>query len=347
MIPHKFLLFTPATLLGLICAPFCQAEINQVESLGGDVYFHEGDLKGHGHCNNGWVIFEDYVLVIDANFPSGAEEIIPKIKAQTSKPIRFAFDTHHHGDHAYGNQIWVDQGAVPVAHVGVIEEMKKYETGHYGTQPGRWEDTAKSRKDVAATRLKPPTLLFPDSLIFDDGKHRVELHYFGVAHTHGDGFAWLPKEKILFTGDACVNGPYNFVGDGDTGAWIETLAKARQLSPEIICPGHGPRGRVSVIEDQAAFFTELRKEVRERFSKGATPEAMKAAVEGIKDSLQKNQRIARYVGDSLPGQVEKVYREMGGKAFLTPQAWWDQEDRHAAAHGHELAQGRGLIRQTR
>src|SRR6476659_3555971 len=76
-----------------------RAEVNQVTNIAPDVYFHEGDIKGHGHCNNGWIVFEDYVLVIDANFPSGAQEIIPKIKAITDQPIRFAFDTHHHGDH--------------------------------------------------------------------------------------------------------------------------------------------------------------------------------------------------------------------------------------------------------
>ena len=106
------------------------AEVNKPEQVAPDVYFHEGDIKGSGHCNNGWIVFEDYVLVIDGNFPSGAKEIIPKIKAITDKPIRFAFDTHHHGDHAYGNQVWVDNGAVPVAHAGVIEELKKYETGY-------------------------------------------------------------------------------------------------------------------------------------------------------------------------------------------------------------------------
>ena len=99
--------------------------MNEVQKVADDVYFHEGEIKPAGHCNNGWIIFEDYVVVIDANFPSGAKVILPKIKALTDKPIRFAFDTHHHGDHAYGNQVWVENGATPVAHVGVLEEMKK------------------------------------------------------------------------------------------------------------------------------------------------------------------------------------------------------------------------------
>ena len=311
------------------------AEVNKVEKIGPDVYFHEGDLKGHGHCNNGWVVFEDYVLVIDGNFPSGAQEIIPKIRAITDKPIRFAFDTHHHGDHAYGNQVWVENGATPVAHAGVIEEMKKYETGYYGNKPGRWEEEAKKRKDVAASKLKPPTLLYTRDMIFDDGKHRVELWHFGVAHTHGDGFAWLPKEKILFTGDACVNGPYNFTGDGDIGQWIKTLEAAKKLGAEKVCPGHGPMGTATVLEDQQSFFVELRKEVKK--CAGKKPEEVKAAVDTIKAELLKQERIARYVGDSFAAQVEKAYVEMGGKPFQPKAAALDQGQQHAHVHGAELA----------
>src|SRR5206468_10758734 len=191
-----------------------------------------------------------YVVLIDGRFPAGHQEILPQIKAVTDKPIPFAFDTHHPGDHAYGNQIWVDNGAVPVAHAGVIIEMKKYETGYYGGQPGRWEETAKSRKDVAASKLKPPTLLYNKDLIFDDGRHRVELLHFGVAHTHGDGFAWLPKEKILFTGDACVNGAYNFVGDGNVEQWISTLEAAKKLGAKTVCPGTGRRGTGEGLDPQ-------------------------------------------------------------------------------------------------
>src|SRR3954451_12940839 len=122
-------------------SPGDMAEVGKEDLLGSDIYFNEGSLSNNAEavCNNGWIIFEDYVLVIDANFPAGAKLIISKIRALTDKPIRFAFDTHHHGDHAYGNQIFVDNGGVPVAHTGVVQEMRQYETGYYGHEPGRWE----------------------------------------------------------------------------------------------------------------------------------------------------------------------------------------------------------------
>ena len=299
----------------LLSAWTALSEVNVVETVAPDVYFHEGDLGRQGHCNNGWVVFADYVLVIDGNFPSGAEMVLPKIKKTTPKPIRFAFDTHHHGDHTYGNQIWADQGAVVVAHVGVLEEMKKFETGYFDGKPGRWEESAASRKDVAARQLKPPGLLFREDLFLDDGQHRVELVHFGVAHTRGDGFAWLPKEKILFTGDACVNGPYNYAGDGDTAAWINTLRAAQKLGPKIICPGHGPMGGPEILEDQISFFVTLRAEVRKLVDAHKKTAEVKQAVESLKSAVKANERLQRYVGGMFLAQVEKIYVEMGGESF--------------------------------
>ena len=324
-------LWLAVLVLGLPAA--LHAQVNEVQKLAPDVYFHEGDLKGHGHCNNGWIVFDDYVLVIDGNFPSGAKEIIPKIKAITDKPIRFAFDTHHHGDHAYGNLVWVENGAVPVAHVGVIEEMLKYETGYYGGAPGRWEEEVKKRPDVAASKLKPPTLLFRRDMIFDDGTHRVELHHFGTAHTHGDGFAWLPKEKILFTGDACVNGPYNFTGDGNIGEWVTTLGEARKLGAQTVCPGHGPRGTGDLLADQQAYFVELRKQVKKVARK--SPAQVQSSVDSIRAALQQQPQIARYVGDFLSAQVEKAYVEGGGKPFSPAKVSADDHERHARMHQAE------------
>ena len=311
-----------------------QAQVGEVRKVAPDVYFHQGDIEGKGHCNNGWVIFEDYVLVIDANFPSGAREVIPKIRALTSKPIRFAFDTHHHGDHAYGNQVWVDEGATPVAHTGVLEEMKKYETGLFGGKPGRWEEEAKQREDLRASKLKAPTLLFPDTLIFDDGVHRVELRHLGVAHTRGDGFAWLPKEKILFTGDATVNGAYNYVGDGHIGDWIRTLDRARALGAQSIGPGHGPYGPGSVLDDQQLFFKELYRVVKAA-AEGKSATDVQAAVEKLKAELSANPRIARYVGSGFGSQVAKVYNEQTGRSFPDKTAEAEAQRIHLARHHGE------------
>ena len=312
-----YTVLTASALAGIVHARGAAVQVNTVKELAPGVYFHEGDIRGRGHCNNGWVIFEDYVLVLDANFPSGAQEIIPKIKAQTNKPIRFAFDTHHHGDHAYANQLWADNGAVPVAHENVVSEMKKYETGLFGGKPGRWEQGAKARADLRATRLKAPTLLYRDVMIFDDGTHRVELRYFGVGHTHGDGFAWLPKEKILFTGDAAVNGPFNYMGDGDSAAWIETLGKAQELGAAIVAPGHGPTGDGSVLAAQRQFFVDLRAEVEKR--KELAPDALRTELPNIRAALLA--RHATYIDASpkamtgFQAQVGQVYKELTGRTL--------------------------------
>jgi cyclase len=326
---------TTCVLIGLLHQRDLASQINTVKELAPGVYFHEGDLRGKGHCNNGWVIFDDYVLVVDANFPSGAQEVLSKIKAQTGKPIRFAFDTHHHGDHAYGNQIWVDNGAVPVAHENVLSEMRKYETGLFGGKPGRWEGEAKQREDLRATRLKPPSLLYRDVMIFDDGTHRVELRYFGVGHTHGDGFAWLPKEKILFTGDAAVNGPFNYMGDGDSAAWIDTLARVQTLGAAVVAPGHGPAGDAGVLAAQRQYFVSLRAEVEKR--KRLAPDRVQADVPAIREALLK--RHATYIDTSavsitgFASQVAQVYKELTGKEFPKSAALEDARRAHERHHG--------------
>jgi cyclase len=326
---------TTCVLIGLLHQRDVASQVNAVRELAPGVYFHEGDLQGKGHCNNGWVIFDDYVLVVDANFPSGAQEIIPKIKAQTSKPIRFAFDTHHHGDHAYANQLWVDNGAVPVAHENVVAEMRKYETGLFGGKPGRWEGEAKQREDLRGTRLKPPSLLYRDLMIFDDGRHRVELRYFGVGHTHGDGFAWLPNERILFTGDAAVNGPFNYMGDGDSAAWVETLGKAQKLGAAVVAPGHGPAGDAGVLEAQRQYFVALRAEVEKR--KGLAPDRVQADVPAMRDALLK--RHATYIDTSakpiagFESQVAQVYKELTGKEFPKKAGMEDARRVHERHHG--------------
>jgi glyoxylase-like metal-dependent hydrolase (beta-lactamase superfamily II) len=277
------------------------------------VFFYEGDPFATG-SNRGWVIFSEYVLVIDSSFPAGAEETVRAIRATTNRPIRFAFDTHHHGDHVYGNQVFTAQGATVIAHVNALQEMRRLETGVFGGPSGRWEEEASARDDLKGRKLAPPSLLFPTELVFDDGVQRVELVHFGVGHTRGDAFAWIPKHRILFTGDACVNGAWNFVGDGHVGRWIRTLDEPRALAPKTVCPGHGALGTADLLDDQQLFFRRLVEEVEQRATRG---DAVGGAIEDIRRAIQSESRIARYASggryDPLREQVGKVYEELTGK----------------------------------
>ncbi len=185
---------------------------------------------------------------------------------------------------------------------------------------------------MAASRLHPPSVLFPRELYFDDGQHRVELLHLGVAHTRGDAVAWLPKERILFTGDACVNGPYNFVGDGDVEKWIATLAAAKKLNANAVCPGHGARGATNVLDDQRAFFVELREQVGQLVQAKKSASEIQGSVAAISAALRAQAQVSRYVGDGLAAQVEKVYQEMTGQSF--PGA---SKTAQAARHLHRNA----------
>src|SRR5262249_33265387 len=149
---------------------------------------------------------------------------------------------------------------------------------------------------------------------------------------------WLPKERILFTGDACVNGPYNYVGDGDVEKWVATLDAARKLGARIVCPGHGPRADETLLNDQQAFFRSLRDEVGALVQAKKSGEAVRESIDRIEAGLTSKPQISRYVSkQGLPSQVEKVYTEMTGQklpaAKKTARA---ARDWHADAHGLSL-----------
>ena len=303
------------TVLSLGLSLFAEDKIGVVQTVAPNVYFHQGDLT-KGHCNQGWIIFRDFVLVIDGNFPSGVAEVLPKIKATTKKPIKYVVDTHHHGDHAYGNQAWAEAGATAIASAEALQEMRKYETGFFGGHPlGRWEWAAKSREDVRNSKLLPPQITFKDKMVFDDGQMRAELLYLGNAHTHGDVFIWLPKKGVLFRGDACVNGPYNYMGDGNSLDWPKTLDKAGALKPKIICPGHGAMAEGNLIDAQKSYFITLQNQVRQLVRKKASLEQLSRQTETIRARVLKNDNISRYVGNKFADQLKKVYGDLTGQTL--------------------------------
>jgi glyoxylase-like metal-dependent hydrolase (beta-lactamase superfamily II) len=203
------------------------------------VWFREGD-RDQGHSNNTIIEMKDYLIVVDANFPSGARATMVDVKRLSTKPVKYVFDTHHHGDHLYGNPLWTQEGATTLAFQAVGQELKRLE-------PGRWLEAAKTRPDVADLHRdgpEPPKQdISKDEFVLSDGQRKVEFHHYGWGHTRGDGFVYLPKEGVLCTGDAVVNGPYNNLADANIANWPAILRTASKLKPKFVLPGHGPQWR--------------------------------------------------------------------------------------------------------
>ena len=94
-----------------------------VRQLAPGVWSRQGDKDVRLPANTSWIEFKDFVVVIDANTPWGIQAALPDIKKTTTKPIRYAFDTHYHWDHTQGNSILVDQGVTVVCSQDCATEL--------------------------------------------------------------------------------------------------------------------------------------------------------------------------------------------------------------------------------
>jgi glyoxylase-like metal-dependent hydrolase (beta-lactamase superfamily II) len=272
-----------------------------VKIIAPGVWFREGDIQNLGHCNNIIIEMKDYLIVVDANFPSGARAAMADARRISPKPVKYVFDTHHHGDHLYGNLVWTEKGATTLAFAGVAEELKRLE-------PGRWQEAAKSRADVKELKQdgpQAPTQDIKENLfVLNDGTRKVEFHHFGWAHTKGDGFVYLPKEQVLCSGDAAVNGPYNYLADANLSEWPAVLAAAGKLKVKTVLPGHGEPAGKELLTGQAEYMTELRKAVKAGVDAGKKPAEIQASIK-LPDT------VANWVSEaSLKGQIRDAYEQL-------------------------------------
>ena len=301
-------------LIGLCVAWTCTttpplpAETDTLKLITDGVWFRMGE-RDQGHCNNVVIDLGEGLLVVDANFPSGAQALMEDIKQVTTKPVSHVFDTHHHGDHAYANAVWTRAGATTLAYIGVAEEMKRYE-------PTRWQEASQTREDVAAVgedSVQPPQQTFSEiPHLLEGTSRRVEFHHFGWAHTRGDGMVYLPDEKILCSGDAIVNGPFNYTGDGNTGNWPDVVSKALELDFETILPGHGPSGGPEVAEGQRQFFQEINAAVETAFADGTQLEDLVTVEDGagVATTVEVSAAVSNWVADRFAEQVRVRYAEL-------------------------------------
>jgi cyclase len=269
------------------------AQQGTIKEIAAGVWFREGEM-GTGHCNNVIIEMNDYLIVVDANYPSGARALLADVPKVSAKPIKYVIDTHHHADHAYGNPLFTRIGAVTIGHIGVIEEMNRYE-------PRFWQGVARIRKDVAELNLpapEPPRQTYTESpYVISDSSRRVELHHFMWGHTRGDTFVYLPKEKVLCTGDAVVNGPHSDPKHAYMGNWANEVRAAQKLGALHVLPGHGSAGGKELLEGQIRFFETLYQAVEAAIKEGKTLEQVV--------TMNNGRPVATTI--QLPKSIDDVY----------------------------------------
>ena len=247
-----------------------QAGQHPVKELAPGVYEWQGDRDAREPANALWVVFKDYVLLIDGNFPWGAREMIPAIKATTDKPIRFVFNTHYHADHSFGDSVFADMGAHIVCTEDCANEVKTRGAASWAN----WKDPNHS---LEGAHLQVPDISFADRLVFDDGTQRVELIKMGPSHTKGDGVAYLPEQRILATGDLCITWGFgNNVGDPDVNYehWLQALEEMADWDPKIVVPGHGPIADRGALLADRDYLRDMLSQVKAGIAAGQTADAL-------------------------------------------------------------------------
>jgi len=187
--------------------------------------------------NAAFVVTPAGVVVIDAlGSPALAERLLLEIRKLTSQPVTHVIVTHYHADHIYGLQAFRKQGARIVAHRSALEYLNS--------------ETARQRLETSRTELAPwvdaqTVLVSADEWIDGDktlsvGGTSFVIRHVGPSHTPEDLVVYLPKEKVLFAGDLVFRNRIPFVGQADSGRWIQALDVLLTFDATTIVPGHGP-----------------------------------------------------------------------------------------------------------
>jgi cyclase len=160
--------------------------------------------------------------------------------------------------------------------------------------------------EFRSLRITPPDIVFTEHLTLYLGGRRIDLIHLGRAHTRGDVFIYLPKERVLFSGDVVVNGRVPAAMDAYVSSWIRVLEQVQSLAVDVVVPGHGLLGDKSTISEQHAFLTELKRQVQERFAAGKSAEETAAELSFPQFASWPN------IGN-LTVPVQRLYLELRGQ----------------------------------
>ncbi|MFO7732197.1 MAG: MBL fold metallo-hydrolase [Candidatus Aminicenantes bacterium] len=262
-----------------------------VEAIAGGLHL----VTGGSGANTAFYITEKAAFAVDAKMSvESASAMLAEIAKRTSAPVTTVIITHSDGDHINGLPGF-PKGLTIVAHDNCKADIEK------------------AAADLPAIKDYIPNKTFDQALLplYKGTDGRIDLLYFGPAHTSGDLVVWFPAEKAVFVGDLLFVGRDPLIHrhkNGNSFGYVKTLKGLLDLAPrvEVFLSGHAdPLGRADV-EALIASMEEKQAKVKAMIAEGRSLEDVKK-VFGIED------RPAAAGGRRWLSLVETIYLELTGK----------------------------------
>ena len=189
-----------------------------------------------GDPNTGIIIGDDAVMVIDTQAtPVMAQDVIRHIRTVTDKPIKYVLMSHYHAVRVLGATAYQPEH--------IIASQDTYDLiVERGAQDMKSEIERFPRLFRAVETIPGltwPTMTFTGQMTLWLGKLEVRIMQLGRGHTKGDTVAWLPQQKILFSGDLVEYDATPYAGDAYFKDWPHTLDRIADLKPTALVPGRG------------------------------------------------------------------------------------------------------------
>lgn len=320
-----------------------------LKSLGNEVYAWLQPDGSWGWNNAGLVVDSGQAMLIDTLWDLRLTREMLKAMADANpaaRQIGQVVNTHANGDHCWGNQLV--SGAEIIASRRGAAEMQEFTPGTMNKLMGLSRAVTKLGsagqllgRGLAAVglagpagllqaapfvseifgpfhfeevTLTPPTRTFDGELTVTVGQKEVVLMEVGPAHTEGDVLAYIPADKVIFSGDILFIEGHPVMWAGPVGNWIRACERILALDVETIVPGHGPitdKAGVAALRDYLAF---LEKEARARFNAGiSVDDASLELARLLVSSPYKHWNDAERVAVN----VDTLYREFRGQSTRT------------------------------
>jgi cyclase len=267
----------------------------------GDGVFAYIQPDGSWYINNtGFVVGRSGVISIDAcSTERRTRAYLDRIASVSPAPVTMLVNTHHHGDHTYGNSLF--GGAVIIGHENCRTAM--IATGLLGNT-GIWEPV-----DWGDLTLAPPVLTFTDRIRLWPDDHPLDVSFVGqAAHTTNDSLVWLPEHQVLFCGDLLFNGGTPFLLMGSVRGAIDVLKHVVAPIPaRTIVPGHGPPCDHRLIGTMVGYLEFVLATAAKGIAAGLSPLA-----------LARQTDLGEYAGwldrERIVGNLHRAYADLGAAA---------------------------------